>query len=175
MNLHDNFRYKRFGIINFVNLSGIDIDMIRVWRNNPEIRKWMFNKNIISKQEHISFIDKLKRDKNNIYWLIKDKFDRPLGVISLKDINYKKSQAYIGIYKSPLKYKYLFGLGRKLLDLLIYIASKKLGLKILLAQVYGDNIKAVNLYKKAGFKVANMRKNIVIMSLEKDINTKYGH
>ena len=73
------------------------LQMIREWRNNPEIVKWMFTSGVITLDEHYQFINKLKNDKNNTYWLVKDNA-KELGVINLNEINFFHKNAYIGIY-----------------------------------------------------------------------------
>lgn len=164
--MNNLFQYRNYIITNFADLKVSEIKMVRIWRNKPNVRKWMFNKNIITEEEHKSFIDKLKRDRNNIYWLIKDKFNRSIGVIALKNINYDNDQAHIGIYKNPAKYKYLYEQGKNLMEMLMHIAFKKFGIRKLLAEVFSENIKAINLYKKSGFKIIDMQKSIITLSLK---------
>ncbi len=124
------------------------------WRNHPEIRKWMLDKNKISLKNHLNFIENLKEDK--IYLKVED-----LGVINFKILGQK---AELGLHKNPEKNK----VGKILLNEAIEYAFNKLNAKKIILYVFGDNIKAINLYKKFGFIEIDKKDNIIKMELKKD-------
>ncbi len=49
MNLDD------MSLTNFIDLSDSKKLMVLAWRNNEDVRKWMYTSDIISKEEHFSF------------------------------------------------------------------------------------------------------------------------
>ena len=122
------------------------------WRNHEDIRKWMYNKNKISLDEHLNFIKNL--DKYRIYLKIGD-----LGVV-----NFKIFDKYVefGIHKNPNKQK----VGNKLLEIGINEAFKYKD-KIIL-YVFEDNVKAINLYKKLGFTEVDKKDNLIKMELQNE-------
>jgi len=66
--------------VNLINLTDEEKEMVRSWRNSEEIRKWMFTDHIISKGEHFHFIEGLKKDIRNLYWIV-EKDALPIGVL----------------------------------------------------------------------------------------------
>lgn len=85
---------------NFVNLDGDTAENIRVWRNHPDIRKMMYNKKEITKEEHLRFLASLLGTESKLYWLV-SKCDKPIGVVSVFDINKKEQKAELGYYLFP--------------------------------------------------------------------------
>ncbi|WP_024787304.1 MULTISPECIES: UDP-4-amino-4,6-dideoxy-N-acetyl-beta-L-altrosamine N-acetyltransferase [unclassified Lebetimonas] len=141
---------------NFTDLTLDEKKEVLKWRNHPEIRKWMFDKNEISLKNHLEFIEKLKNDKSRLYFKVND-----LGVINFK-IN--KNSAEIGIHKNPEKK----GVGKILIKKIIDYGFNMLNLNKLILYVYEDNLKAINLYKKYGFKETDKKNNLIKMELENE-------
>lgn len=89
-----------YRFVNFSQLNNMDVNRIRVWRNDISIRKFMYNSNIISEEEHLNFIQSLATRKDKAYWLVYLN-DCPLGVVGIVDINYEKKCGEIGYYLLP--------------------------------------------------------------------------
>ncbi len=109
----------------------------------------MYNKNKISLKEHLDFIQNL--DKNKVYLKIDD-----VGIVNFKIFN---NYVEFGIHKNPNKQK----VGNKLLEIGLKEAFKYKD-KIIL-YVFENNIKAINLYKKFGFKIIDKKDNLLKMEL----------
>ena len=124
------------------------------WRNHPEIRKYMYNKKIISFKEHLQFIESLKENKNKIYFKIED-----LGVVNFL---IKNNLVEVGIHKNPNKKK----VGTILIEFALKYAFEMLKAKKIVLFVYENNKKAINLYKKFGFKTINKKDNLIKMELK---------
>ena len=60
-----------YKLVNFIDLTSKELDMILEWRNHPNVRKWMKNNEKIKKQEHLVFIKLLQKSKNREYFLLK--------------------------------------------------------------------------------------------------------
>jgi len=133
-------------LINFIDLTKLEQKLVLSWRNTTNIRRWMYNTNIISFNEHIKFIETLKSTNNRIYFLIKEN-NIYIGVIDFTNIDYKNETCEIGLYTNP----YLFGMGKVLLQEAINYGFKVLKLKQLNICAYKGNKKAINLYEKFGF------------------------
>ena len=131
-------------LINFVDLSIKEKKMVLSWRNHPDIKKWMYTDSDISLENHLNFIDSLKDRKDKLYFLVK-KDDEYIGVINFTDI--KAESLEMGIYSRPSAK----GLGSILLETIIEYAFDTLKVKRIFAELFSENSKAYNLYKKYGF------------------------
>ncbi|WP_301707372.1 UDP-4-amino-4,6-dideoxy-N-acetyl-beta-L-altrosamine N-acetyltransferase [uncultured Duncaniella sp.] len=89
-----------YSFVNFLQLDDETIENIRIWRNHPNIRKVMYNKDEISKEEHLSFIQYLNNTDSKLYWFV-SKRDTPIGVISIFDIDEQSNRAELGYYLFP--------------------------------------------------------------------------
>lgn len=134
-------------LVNFTKLSLDEKKMILKWRNSPLVKKWMYNREDINFEDHLLYIDSLKNRDDRIYFLVKNKVDY-LGVVDLTEIK-KNMSAELGIYINPL----LKGYGSLLIKKIVNYGFDVLKLKILNANVYEDNTRAINLYKKFNFKI----------------------
>lgn len=128
----------------FIDLSDEQKDEVLKWRNHPDVRSRMFTSHEISKEEHYRFIESLKSDSASRCWMIGD-----IGVISLKRINTTHRYAYLGIYKNPLHVEKR--IAKTLIEVLKRKAFCELKLHTLRLEVFSDNRKAVDFYKRNGF------------------------
>lgn len=132
-------------LINFTSLSGEQKLMVLKWRNDERIAKFMKNKSV-GKEEHFSFLERLKSIQDKIYFLVKDECEF-IGVVSFVDIT--KESCEFGVYKNPE----LKGVGKKLLDLIKDYAFFTLKVGSLKAKAYNNNEKALALYENFGFRI----------------------
>lgn len=142
--MEQNIEIKRFQDLNLDE----KIEVLN-WRNSKIVREFMFNKKIISLEEHLNFINHL--DNSKIYLKIGD-----LGVV-----NFKLFPFYVefGIHKNP-SYKKV---GSILLNIGLKEAFKYR--KIVILYVFENNLKAIHLYKKFGFNIVDKHKNLLKMEL----------
>lgn len=132
-------------LINFTSLSDEQKLMVLKWRNDERIAKFMKNKSV-GKEEHFTFLERLKSIQDKIYFLVKDESEF-IGVISFVDIT--KESCEFGVYKNPE----LKGVGKKLLDLIKDYAFFTLKVGSLKAKAYNNNEKALSLYENFGFNI----------------------
>ncbi len=155
---------KALKLINFIDLKLQEKEMILECRNYPEIRKWMYNQHEIKLEEHLSFIESLKSEKDKLYFLVK-KEDEFIGVIDFTQLVEKKS-VHMGIYSNPN----LNGNGRLLLNKIIEYSFNDLKVEKIFSEVFIENEKAYNLYKKFNFKDISEKivnnKRVICMELE---------
>ena len=137
-------------LINFINLTAEDTEVVRKWRNHKKIKKWMYQDHTISSKEHLEFIERLRKDCKNFYWLLKNRKGDYLGIISLIKIDSRNKNAYLGIYSNP-NCK-LSGSGYLLITSLKHLAFDIFKLHTLKLKVMYINKQAIKFYKKYGFK-----------------------
>ena len=141
---------KEIHLINFTQCSSDELAMILEWRNAKQIQKWMLNDADIKLSSHLAFVNSLNESSNKLYFLIKEE-KAYLGVVDFTDITQESS--HIGLYKNPN----LYGVGEKLMQVICDYATKTLHLRKLYAEVFVQNQKAIELYKKFGFTQVNLR------------------
>ncbi len=152
---------QTLNLINFIDLTLKEKEMVLKWRNHPKIKRWMHNSNDITLENHLAFIDSLKNCSDKFYFLLKQE-DNYLGVIDFTNILSKTSE--FGLYANiELK-----GVGNNLLDSVCNYGFNILQLDILRAEVYEENEKAIKLYKKFYFKETNKKtiNNKVVICME---------
>ena len=153
-------------LLNFIDLNMEEKEMILKWRNHPDIRKWMYNQDEIKFEEHLNFIDSLKLRKDKLYFLVK-KEDDFIGVIDFTQLVNKES-VHMGIYSNPN----INGNGKILLNKIIDYSFNNLKVKRVFSEVFAENDKAHNLYKKFNFKDISEKivnnKKVICMELENE-------
>lgn len=149
VDLRQDFTFDKLIVKNFVTLSNDEIEFVRNCRNHDDIRKWMYSDCIITSRDHINFINNLKENNKNYYWLVKME-EMHIGVISLNRIDFQNRNAYIGIYANP--FLILRGKGELLIECVKKLAFDYVNLHTLKIEVMDTNEKATNFYKKAGFR-----------------------
>ncbi len=83
---------------NFIDLTEAEaLDVLR-WRNHPQIRACMYQKEPISKEQHLSFVQSLSQQEKRFYWVLKED-GKALGVIDIVD--YQATKSEWGFYLNP--------------------------------------------------------------------------
>lgn len=139
-------------LINFIDMTYDEADMVLKWRNNNSIKQWMFNQDEISLENHTKFVTSLKDRNDKTYFLVQQG-DEYIGVIDFNEIN--NNDLKIGLYVNPS----LRGVGKKLMTLIVKYAFDTLKVNKIFAEVFSNNSKAFSLYTKYNF-VENRRKFI---------------
>lgn len=160
INFKKNFGFGNVTLLNFINLSDKEKEMVRRWRNSRGIKKWMYRDHYISENEHSNFIKGLERNRSHYYWLIRDKIGKYIGVIYLNRMDLRNKSAYIGLYKSPdCK---LSNIGNLLLGCLKRVSFDVFGLHYLRLEVLYKNKHAIAFYKKAGFNEEERSEKVIL-------------
>lgn len=162
---------------NFISLDELEKRLVLKWRNSETIRNYMVNTALISYEEHLNFIEKLKLDNTKLYFLCFHN-NIPIGVINLTDINFIHKRCFLGIYASPDMNER--GVGTKLINVIKTIAFDYLEMESLRLEVFDFNEHAINFYLKNGFTIEGVLrnfylinekfKNVVVMSM---LRTEY--
>lgn len=146
-NLKKNLDFGDVIFKNFINLTEKEMILVLEWRNHVSVRKEMYQDHIISIEEHSKFIEKLKYDNKNYYWILKTKNGDCMGTISLNRVDFRNKNAYFGMYSNPSTK----GAGSLLIECLKKLAFDIAELHTLKLEVIDSNERAINFYKKSGF------------------------
>lgn len=160
----DNYLLK-----SFVDLSLEEKKMVLSWRNNPNIKKWMYTNDDITLDNHLKFIDSLKENDLKKYFLVMNN-EQYIGVIDFTDISEKSLK--MGLYSNPD----LKGMGRILLEIIVEYSFNVLNTDKIIAEVFSNNTQAYALYEAFKFKKVIQKdlnnKRVICMELLRNRNKK---
>ena len=149
----------RLKLVNILNVNDELKEKVRQWRNKEEIRKYMLNQHIITKEEHFKWLENLKSKNDCKFWVVF--FNNiPIGTVSLQNINYDKLTSEWGFYIGEDLYKGL-GLGAIIEYNLLEYYFLKLNFTTLSGTVLDTNLAILKMHKKFGFKIIGREKKII--------------
>lgn len=124
-----------------------DLPTVLVWRNHPEVRRFMFTRHEIGFEEHRSWFIKASQDGTRKLLIVEDS-QQPIGFVQLSNVS-SNGVADWGFYTRPNAPK---GSGRKLGWAALTYAFGELGLHKVCGQAIESNRTSVAFHKKLGFK-----------------------
>jgi UDP-4-amino-4,6-dideoxy-N-acetyl-beta-L-altrosamine N-acetyltransferase len=139
--------------VDFENILDVSDDLrevVRNWRNKKNISQYMVTNHYISPEEHRQWIQRLKTKTTSKAWIIR--FDgKPVGVVSLSNINLDEKTAEWGVYIAEESARGT-GIGSRVLYQLLDYVFETLHLQTLRTMVLGNNPVALRMYEKFGFR-----------------------
>lgn len=161
---------------NFINLNFEQQEMVRLWRNHPSVRQWMYSDHEISQSEHYHFIQRLLETRRDFYYLLYSR-EEAIGVLYLNRVDFRNRNAYFGIYANPEERIHRAGalLGKAALQLAFDIAQ----LHTLKLEVIEDNERGLSFHRRMGFQEEgrlkefvfkdNQWKDVVVMGIVRSV------
>jgi UDP-4-amino-4,6-dideoxy-N-acetyl-beta-L-altrosamine N-acetyltransferase len=126
-----------------------DKDMLRGWRNKPEVSKYLYNDHLISQEEHNRWFQGIAVDPTRRYWIINCD-DKDVGVVYLYDLDYKNKRCYWAFYVADPDTR-----GKGIGSFVEYSVLKhvfdNLEMEKLCAEVLAFNEPVTNMHKSFGF------------------------
>ncbi len=150
-------------------LGAEDLATTLDWRNREDIRHHFIKSEIISLQQHLSWWEEYCTRDNDFVFIIEEteKLNRPVGQVSLYNIDLKKGEAEYGrlmIGDSKARGK---GLARRATEFLLTWAFNSLEIKRIYLRVLKDNTIAINRYRRFGFISCGDNGRLHLMSISK--------
>lgn len=127
-----------------------DLEKTFEWASDSEIRKFSFNKNEITKEEHSSWFRKKIQDENCLYLILEDILEEPLGSIRIDIENKTGTISYLldSIYHGR-------GHGKTILKLLEqFIKENHLSIDVLIGFVMEENIASFKIFEGLGYRMS---------------------
>ena len=143
-------RIDKYGIL-LESLTLETSEIVRVWRNNPEINEFMDYRENISAEQQKAWFSKIQNENSNYFLISKEQ--HPIGMIHVEKIDTVKLFGSVGLFIGDKKYH---GTGVALaasLNLLEYVFDS-LNLKLVYAKVKNDNLHAIKYNEFLGFEKA---------------------
>jgi UDP-4-amino-4,6-dideoxy-N-acetyl-beta-L-altrosamine N-acetyltransferase len=150
--------------ISLVPLISLDTELqmkLREIRNEESVRKWMYTDHVIGVNEHLSWINRLKKDNSQIVFVVMGNEHPPLGAVSISAIDRYHKKADWAYYLSE---NARGGLGSALEYFFINFIFDSFDIEKLNCEVIEGNDAVVKLHKKflfqeEGFRRSNIVKN----------------
>ncbi|MBI1389502.1 MAG: GNAT family N-acetyltransferase [bacterium] len=126
-----------------------DVELLRGWRNHPELFGLHFGVLPLSQTEQRRWYDSYSGQSATKVFIIDNEEAEPVGYTLLKDLDHKNRQAEIGIHLDP--HAQGQGYGKDAFLTLIRFCFQELNLHRVYLQVFDFNERAAALYRKLGF------------------------
>lgn len=137
------------GKVSFKKLNKEDIELVRQWRNSPEIASYMYTEEHITKEQQEKWFEKLNHD-TAAHWIIEYN-SKKMGLVSLSDINKVHKWCYWAFYLGDTSVRGA-GIGGKVEYNILEYVFNDLGLNKLRCEVLTSNEKVINMHEKFGFR-----------------------
>mgnify|MGYP003112275450 CR=1 FL=1 len=127
-----------------------NIEQLRNWRNNPDLRKYFREYREISRPMQAAWFNKINNDNNQVNFEIHDKeSDKIIGHCGLYYISWVHRHAEFGIYIGDFNFRN-GGYGSDALRTLVKYGFEDLNLNKIWCEVYTNN-SALGVYERLGF------------------------
>jgi UDP-4-amino-4,6-dideoxy-N-acetyl-beta-L-altrosamine N-acetyltransferase len=137
-----------------------DKEMIRQWRNKPEVAKYMYTDHHIAPEEHSLWFDRISDDPRSRYWIIVcDQID--VGLVNIYDIDEKNRRCYWAFYLADPSARGK-GVGSFVEYSILSYVFEKLDFNKLCCEVLGFNEAVVNMHKDFGFQQEGLFREHII-------------
>jgi UDP-4-amino-4,6-dideoxy-N-acetyl-beta-L-altrosamine N-acetyltransferase len=127
-----------------------DKEMIRQWRNKPEVAKYMYTDHYITREEHNRWFERISSESNCRYWVIVcDQVD--VGLVNIYDVDEKNQRCFWAFYVADPSARGK-GVGSFVEYSILKYVFEDLEFNKLCCEVLGFNDAVVNMHKGFGFK-----------------------
>lgn len=127
-----------------------DLELVRSWRNRPEVRESMFTRHVIGVDEHLAYFERALHDPTKRYLVCVAPDDEPVAVVSFVDIDHVHGTATWGFYTGASAPP---GTGSWLGLLGLAYAFRGLRLEKVSAEVLDWNTRSMRFHQMLGFRI----------------------
>lgn len=131
-------------------LKSDDIEMVREWRNSPEVSKYMYTDGLISVEDQKRWFDKISIDKTSKYFII-EYDDCKIGLASIYNIDEKFQSCSWAFYIGNSEIRGA-GIGSKVEYNILQFVFDELKLNKLCCEVFSFNEAVIKMHEKLGFR-----------------------
>jgi UDP-4-amino-4,6-dideoxy-N-acetyl-beta-L-altrosamine N-acetyltransferase len=87
-----------YTFVDFIDLNPDEVLLVWKWRNHDSVRKWMYDTSVIPFQNHLKFLENLKKNRAKSYFMVK-RNNIPTGVFSIEALGNQTGE--FGFYLAP--------------------------------------------------------------------------
>jgi UDP-4-amino-4,6-dideoxy-N-acetyl-beta-L-altrosamine N-acetyltransferase len=138
-----------------------DLEMVRSWRNHPDVRCHMLTQHEISAEEHAQWFGRVQQDPQRHVVLVHE-HQQPLGLVHFTAVN-PHGVVDWGFYLMPQAAK---GSGSKLARMALNFAFKQQGWHKVCGQAISSNAASRRFHLKMGFTLEGVWRQQVLIKHE---------
>lgn len=136
--------------INLVELEEHHLELVRSWRNNPEVSKYMYTDTNLSMEDQYAWYHRVWADPTYYYWMIEYE-GRYFGVANLANIDFVNSKCSWAFYLGDTSVRGQ-GIGSKVEYHVLQHVFTRMGLNKLDCEVFAFNEQVIKMHEKFGFR-----------------------
>ena len=143
-----------------------DLEAILDWRNRDDARVWFKTSGKLSLESHQSWFDNYLQRDDDFFFLI-EAGDQSVGQCAIYGIDHKTGAAEIGRFLAAPNWT---GKGyiRRSCSALVRFGFEALDLSYLFLEVMERNVRAIDIYKRCGFREESRTNGLMRMSLSRN-------
>ncbi|MCK4352476.1 UDP-4-amino-4,6-dideoxy-N-acetyl-beta-L-altrosamine N-acetyltransferase [candidate division WOR-3 bacterium] len=134
------------------------LEFLRKARNSPQINRYLFTDVHISKRDQEKWYQKYLKNKKYLIFVVQA--DCLIGYTQITHIDNANRSCEVGFCIAP-GYQGE-GYGKELVRKIVDYAFKKLNMHRVYLELFADNERAINLYKKCGFKKEGLLRDKIL-------------
>jgi UDP-4-amino-4,6-dideoxy-N-acetyl-beta-L-altrosamine N-acetyltransferase len=131
-------------------LTREDLELVRAWRNSPEVSAYMYTDQEITREQQASWFERIKDDTRSKYWII-TYGEKKVGLVSLTDISSVLQSCSWAFYLGDTSIRGA-GIGLKTEYNVLRYVFEELKLNKLRCEVFVFNDKVIRMHEKIGFR-----------------------
>lgn len=137
-----------------------DVLIVRQWRNDPDVARYMFTDHHIGEAEHARWFARALEAPDRRDWVI-EVDGRPVGAAHLRDVDRRHGRASCGFYLADPA---LRGrrVGSSVEELVLRHAFLELGLRRVWCEVLATNRPGIRVHERAGFATEGVLRRHVV-------------
>lgn len=128
-------------------LQEAELEIVREWRNHPDVRRFMYTQHEIEAKEHRSWFERARQDPNR-HLLLYLQQGVPMGFANITLVNTSARRAEWGFYLAPDAPR---GSGQRLGRATLTYAFDTLGLHKLCGEALAFNTRSIRFHERLGF------------------------
>ena len=152
------------------------------WRNDPEIRRWLFTQKTLTLDAHLEWFRRPAPDRLDFIICLR-KTGQPIGTLSFSSIDLARGMAEAGnmIGERAFQGK---GLMTEAFALWLAFGFERLGLTLIYLRTMESNKRAIRLNEKLGFirektisgghRIGSVSGGVVVMGLSREAAARHG-
>ena len=156
----------RSGKVHLRLIEHSDLPMTLKWRNKKHIRKWFFDSEVIAPEKHEEWFQKYFKKEGDFVFIIEEivKFKKPVGQVSLYNIDWKEKVAEYGRLIIGEEDARGIGIAKEATEMLLSFAFIELELERVELEVMSSNKRAIGIYHACGFEEISDRDGVKRMT-----------
>ena len=136
--------------IQLIEMNDSDLEMVREWRNLPEVAQHMYTESIITEEMQKKWWEKVKANPSFKYFIISFN-GKPLGVANFYDINQQSKRAYWAFYLGDNSVRGM-GIGSKVEFNMLTKIFDEMNFNKLCCEVFLENDIVYKMHEGFGFR-----------------------